>query len=102
MIAGGSGTAFITLELLKQWSQSIAQVQARQHAAPAHDYARQGLWLLAANLGAITGAESTARLAQQSPRQWLLALTVAAAGFFVISLVWYELHRRIQHSREHG
>jgi hypothetical protein len=99
LIAGGCGLGFISIELLKQWTQSVAQVQAREHAAPAQDYARQALWLLAANLGAITGAQTIARLAARNPARWLLGVSIAGALFVALSLLWYEIHRRGQRNR---
>jgi hypothetical protein len=99
LIAGGAGLGFITMELLKQWSQSVAQVQTRERAAPAQDYARQALWLLAANLGAITGAETIARLAARNSAQWLLALSIAGTLFVALSLLWYEIHGRVHRDR---
>jgi hypothetical protein len=99
-VCAGCGLAFITMELLKQWSQSIAQIQARQHAPTTHDYVRQALWLLLANVGAIIGAEWIAKLATDSLAQWLLAIIVAAALFLATSLAWYEAHHRITRQRE--
>lgn len=97
IVCAGCGLAFITMELLKQWSQSIAQIQARQHAPTTHDYVRQALWLLLANVGAIIGAEWIAKLATNSLTQWLVAISVAAALFLATSLAWYETHQRVQH-----
>jgi hypothetical protein len=94
-VAAGGALTFVTMELLKQWSQSIAQVQARQHAAAQHDYVRQALWLLLANVGALVGALWIAKLATTSPAHWLLAISVAAALFLATTLGWYEIHHRI-------
>ncbi len=99
IVCAGCGLAFITMELLKQWSQSIAQIQARQHTPTTHDYVRQALWLLLANVGAITGAEWIAKLATNSLSQWLVAISLAAALFLATSLAWYEIHQRIQPAR---
>jgi hypothetical protein len=99
IVCVAGGLAFITMELLKQWSQSIAQIQAREDAAATHDYVRQALWLLLANVGAIIGAEWIARLAINSLAQWLLAMTIAAALFLVTSLTWYEVHQRNRRHR---
>lgn len=95
----GCGLAFITIELLKQWSQSIAQIQARTDAPSTHDYVRQALWLLAANMGAIIGAEWISTLAAGSTTHWLVAIGLAAALFLATSLIWYETHHRIHQNR---
>lgn len=89
-----SGLAFITIELLKQWSQSVAQIQARTAARSTHDYVRQALWLLAANTGAIIGAQWVAKLAADSVVQWMLANSLAASLFLATSLAWYATHHR--------
>jgi dipeptide/tripeptide permease len=96
-VAAGGALTFVTMELLKQWSQSVAQVQARQHAAAQHDYVRQALWLLLANVGALVGALWIAKLATTSPAHWLLAISVAAALFLSTTLGWYESQHRIHH-----
>jgi hypothetical protein len=101
-VAAGAALTFITMELLKQWSQSIAQVQARQHAAAEHDYVRQALWLLLANVGALVGALWISKLAATSPARWLLAISVAATLFLATTLAWYETHHRIHgHHGQH-
>jgi hypothetical protein len=54
---------------------------------------------LAANLGAITGAQAIARSAARNPAQWLLALSIAGSLFVALSLLWYEIHRRVRRNR---
>ena len=102
LVAAGGAIAFITMELLKQWSQSIAQVQARTDALDTHDYVRQALWLLLANLGAIAGALWIAKLAATNPHQWLVGISAAATLFLATTLAWYETHRHRRHRRSPG
>jgi hypothetical protein len=99
LIAGGGAIAFITIELLKQWSQSIAQVQARTDRPDRdpHDYVRQALWLLLANVGAIIGALWIAKLAAPNPHQWVAAISTTATLFLATTLAWYETHHQIRH-----
>lgn len=86
---GAAAVAFISSELLKQWGQTVAQVQARRYAPAQLDYAGQAVWLLGANLGAVGGAVAAAQLAQHHAIAWLLVSSAAALSYGVITLAWY-------------
>lgn len=83
------GVAAIVIELAKQWSQTIAMVQARWGASSSHDYRRQASVLFGANVGALAGAGVGTMSAAAGQHVWLGVLLAAAALAWALQASWF-------------
>jgi hypothetical protein len=88
------GAASVLIELSKQWSQVVALLQARMGATADHDYRRQAVVGLGANLGALTGAGVGPWSAHAGQPAWLAALLGLAAVAWALQASWFAASAR--------
>jgi hypothetical protein len=79
----------VLMELAKQWSQSLAMLQARAGARREEDHRRQAVVGLGANLGAIVGAGLGPVAAFGAEVAWLALLLTGAAVAWTLQATWF-------------